>query len=122
MLLLLTELPRETCFIIFAAATPARIFIFLFSSVYILGWSKRLLRAYFILDNNMLMALSSMLTYGFIHAEYTPLAMTGISVCCALFFCMVGNYRVMITYCAWSRSRTIFYKVVRLYSCLFFLA
>jgi hypothetical protein len=39
-----------------------------------------------------------------------------------LTFVFTGNYRVMLLYCDWKRWQIVLYKIIRLYSSIFFLS
>ncbi len=123
LLLVLDDIPKRTVFIIYICMTFFRSGIWLYNSYWLLGFSKALRRAYFKMDNHLLMYFSTVMTYVFLNYSEDAEALTiaAIVMYPILLFFLVGNYRAMIIHCNWSKRRTRFYKWIKVYASLFFL-
>ena len=82
--------------------TFVRGFIFLFNSIYLIRFSKKLVKLYLLLDNTFLVELASIITYIFLNNKTDIQFSLGAIICYPiLLFFLVGNFRVMLLYCDW---------------------
>lgn len=104
--------------------TVVRATIFIASSYQLIGCTKKLILLYFLLDNTFLMELASVITYIFLNytnAQTDPIAIGALVAYPILLFTLVGNFRVMLLYCKWSKIQVIIYKIIKSMGSTYFL-
>ena len=102
--------------------TFVRGFIFLFNSIYLIRFSKKLVKLYLLLDNTFLVELASVITYIFLNNKTEIQFSLGAIICYPiLLFILVGNFRVMLLYCDWKSWQVIIYKLVKIIGSTYFL-
>ena len=100
-----------------------RIIVWFTNSVYLVRFSKRLLKSYFLVDSNFVLLLAS--AGVFIYLGVQEFEDLGPSIYLGVYpfilFFLTGNFRVMMTYCNWKRWQVAIYKFVRVNAVLFYL-
>lgn len=121
LLLLMVSLEkRSTVYLIYIIFSCVRCAVWIYNSIYLIGFSKSLFRLYFLIDNNLLFFLGTSITYLAYNFGNSIKYKQGAMVCYPiLVFIMTGNYRVMLAYCKWDRWQFITYKVVKLIAAMF---
>ncbi len=123
LLLLVVDLQnRPKVYLTYIVMTVVRVSVWIFNSIYLIGVSKSLFRLYFLLDNNLLFAVGTSVTYLAYNFGLSVQYKSGAMACYPiLVFFLTGNYRVMLIYCKWDKWQFISYKVLKLFGAIFFL-
>jgi hypothetical protein len=103
--------------------TVVRCCLWIYSSWQLIGFCLPMARLYFLVDNILILELASDITYiGLSYTDKTSLEMAILATYPFLLFFGVGNFRVMLVYCAWKPWQVLVYKLVIFQSSLFFLS
>jgi hypothetical protein len=112
---------------IFCYTTYPRIAIFILCSVLIAG--KAFWCYYLKIDVILVGGIGSAISFIFMLIENPDVPNdhpSGLTVhasvmYCAIIFCLIGNYRVLLRWYPWTVTKLWLYKLVRFYACVFFL-
>jgi hypothetical protein len=113
---------KKYMYLTFIILTFVRGSIFVVSSVYLIGFTKKFVKIYFLLDNTFVVEVASIITYIYLNNDSTIEFALGAMICYPiLLFFMVGNFRVMLLYCDWKPIQVIIYKIIKIIGSCYFL-
>ena len=113
---------KKYMYLTFIILTFVRGSIFIGNSVYLIGFTKKFVKIYFLLDNTFLVEVASIITYIYLNDGSTIEFALGAIICYPiLLFFMVGNFRVMLLYCDWKPTQVIIYKIIKIIGSSYFL-
>ena len=109
-------------YLTFIVMTVVRCSVFFASSVHLIGFCKKLVKLYFLLDNTFLVEVASIVTYIYLNKDLNYEFELGAIICYPfLLFFLVGNFRVMLKYYEWKPCQVIIYKMVKIIGSTYFL-
>ena len=122
LLILLPASQLKWAYLTYIFMTFLRSFVFIASSINLVGLTKPLFRLYFLIDNVLLFQIATDITYIFLNYQKNTEYVMGAIICYPiLLFSLCGNSRVMLLYCQWQRWQVILYKAIRLAGSTYFL-
>ena len=95
--------------------------IFVGNSFYLIGFTKKFVKIYYLLDNTFVVEIASIITYIYLNYGFAIYFALGAMICYPiLLFFMVGNIRVMLLYCDWKPIQVIIYKIIKIIGSRYF--